>query len=105
MVTLSQLRYGYGVLRHVASGWQKFPPPDIESMNIFGGPFNVILQLVLFGTSMFFLATTPFIDGPLRWILLVLVLVAFPASAAVMSMTRNVGVALNPVALIDFVRD
>jgi hypothetical protein len=105
MVTLSQLRYGYAVLRHVASGWQKFPPPDIESLNIFGGPFSVVLHSVLFGASMFFLATTPFIEGPLRWILLVLVLVTFPASAAIMSMTRNIAVALNPVALIGFVRD
>ena len=105
MVTLSQLRYGYVVLRHVASGWQNFPPPDIESMNIFGGPWSVILHSVLFGTSMFFLATTPFMQGSTRWILLVLVLATFPASAAIMAMTRNVAVALNPVAIIGFVRD
>lgn len=105
MVTLSQLRYGYAVLRHVASGWQNFPPPDIESMNIFGGPFSVVLHSVLFGTSMFFLATTPYMEGPSRWILLLLVLVTFPASAAIMAMTRNVAVALNPVAIIGFVRD
>ena len=28
LVTVSLCRYAYGVLRHVASGWQNFPPPS-----------------------------------------------------------------------------
>jgi hypothetical protein len=105
MVLLSLWRYAYAVLRHVASGWQNFPPPDIESLNPFGGGFTVILHSLLFVLAVFFLGTTPFIEGPLRWILLFAVLVIFPASAAIMAMTRNAAAALNPVELGGFVRD
>lgn len=105
MVWLSLWRYAYAVLRHVASGWQKFPPPDIESMNPFGGGFTVILHSLLFALALIFLGTTPFMEGPLRWILLFFVLTVFPASAAIMAMTRNAAVALNPVELVGFVRD
>jgi hypothetical protein len=104
MVTLSLWRYGYAVLRHVASGWGKFPPPDIESMNPFG-EFAVVFHSALFALLLFMLATTPFIDGPLRWILLTAVLAIFPASAAVMAMTRNAGAALNPASLASLIRD
>ncbi|HVY64858.1 MAG TPA: hypothetical protein VHH11_08560 [Gammaproteobacteria bacterium] len=105
MVTLSLWRYAYAVLRHVASGWQNFPPPEIESMNIFGGGFTVILHSLLFVLALFFLATTPFMQGAWRWILLLAVLAIFPASAAIMAMTRNAAAALNPVVLTGFVRD
>jgi hypothetical protein len=104
MAMLSLLRYGYAVLRHVASGWENFPPPDIESFMLVGG-FGAILHPALFGTSIYFLTTTPFVEGSLRWAALTVVLVAFPASAAIMAMTRNVAAALNPVALVGFVRD
>ena len=63
---LSLWRYGYAVLRHVASGWNNFPPPEIESMNPFG-EFAVIFHSTLFALLLFLLATTPFIDGVLRW--------------------------------------
>jgi len=43
MVMLSLWRYGYGVLRQVASGRNNFPPPEIESMNPFGGSTRVSL--------------------------------------------------------------
>ncbi len=104
LVTLSLCRYAYGVLRHVASGWQNFPPPDIESMNPAGG-FGAILHPALFSLALYFLGTTPFIEGPLRWALLIVVLAIFPASMATMAMTRNAGAALNPVALVGLVRD
>jgi hypothetical protein len=105
MVLLSLFRYAYAVLRHVASGWLKFPPPEIESMNPFGGGFTVILHSLLFVLALFFLGTTPFIEGPSRWIPLFIVLVTLPASAAIMAMTRNAAAALNPAALVGFVRD
>jgi hypothetical protein len=104
MVMLSLWRYGYAVLRHVASGWNNFPPPEIESMNPFG-EFAVIFHSTLFSLLLFLLATTPFVDGLLRWVLLGLVLAVFPASAAVMAMTRNAGAALSPVSLASLVRD
>jgi hypothetical protein len=104
MVMLSLWRFGYTVLRHVASGWNQFPPPGIESMNPFG-EFAVVFHSLLFSLALFMLATTPFVDGVLRWLLLGCVLAVFPASAAVMAMTRNAGAALNPVHLLSLVRD
>ena len=98
LIMLSLWRYGYAVLRHIASGWQKFPPPDIESTNPVGD-FAVILHSALFALSLYFLATTPFIQGPMRWALLFVVLAIFPASAAIMAMTRNAGAALNPFGI------
>lgn len=104
MVTLSLWRYGYAVLRHVASGWNRFPPPELESMNPFG-EFAVVFHSALFALLFYMLATTPFIEGVLRWSLLAIVLAVFPASAAIMAMTRNAGAALNPASLASLIRD
>src|SRR5512143_2455938 len=104
LVTFSLCRYAYAVLRHIASGWQNFPPPDIESMNPVGG-IGAILHPALFSLALYFLGTTPFIEGPSRWVLLLVVLAIFPASMAIMAMTRNAAAALNPVALVSLVRD
>jgi hypothetical protein len=104
VVTLSLFRYGYAVLRHVANGWNQFPPPDIESTNPFG-QFTVVMHSALFGTLLYLLASTPFIDGALRWPLLAVVAGVFPASAAIMAMTRNAGAALSPSAVAGLVGD
>jgi hypothetical protein len=104
MVMLSLWRYGYGVLRQVASGRNNFPPPEIESMNPFG-EFAVVFHSALFALLLYLLATTPFVDGAIRWLLLGLVLAVFPASAAVMAMTRNAAAALNPLGLWSLIRD
>jgi len=98
LITLSLFRYGYTVLRHVANGWNNFPPPDIESTHPVG-QFTVVMHSVLFGTLLYMLATTPFIDGPPRWGGLIVVASVFPASAAIMAMTRNAAAALNPSEL------
>jgi hypothetical protein len=103
MVTLSLWRYGYAVLRHVASGWNRFPPPSIETMNPFG-EFAVVFHSALFWLLLYLLVTTPFVDGTLRWTLFAVVLAIFPASAAIMAMTRNVGAALNPESIASVVR-
>src|SRR5215218_10115748 len=66
MITLSLFRYGYTVLRNVANGWNHFPPPEIESTNPFG-QLTVVFHAVLFGTLLFLLATTPFIDAAWRY--------------------------------------
>lgn len=104
MITLSLWRYGYGVLRHVANGWTKFPPPEIESTNPVGD-FAVVFHSALFSLLLYMLATTPFIEGALRWVLLLLVLAVFPASASIMAMTRNAGAALNPIGMWSLVSD
>jgi hypothetical protein len=51
------------------------------------------------------LATTPFVDGVLRWGLLLLVLAVLPASAAIMAMTRNAGAALSPFSISSLISD
>jgi hypothetical protein len=104
MITLSLWRYGYAVLRNVANGWTQFPPPAIESTNPFGD-FAVVFHSALFALLLYMLATTPFIEGAPRWALFLVVLAVFPASAAIMAMTRNAGAALNPVGLASLVRD
>jgi hypothetical protein len=73
-------------------------------MNIFAG-LGLITHPALFALSLYCLATTPFIEGAARWVLLALVLAIFPASAAIMAMTRNPATALSPAALWGFVRD
>lgn len=101
---LSLWRYGHAVLRNVASGWTKFPPPDVESTNPFT-EFGIAFHSAFFVLLLFLLATTPFIDGALRWVLLAAVLGVFPASAAVMAMTRNLGAAFSPLSVATLVRD
>jgi hypothetical protein len=104
LVTLSLFRYGYAILRHVANGWNHFPPPDVESTNPFG-QFTVVMHAVLFGTLLYLLGNTPFVDGMLRWAMLAAVAAVFPASAAIMAMTRNAGAALNPAAVAGLMSD
>ena len=104
LITLSLFRYGYAVLRHVANGWNQFPPPDVESTNPFG-QFTVVVHSVLFGTLLYLLGSTPFIDGAVRWPLLALVAGVFPASAAIMAMTRNAGAALSPSTVAALIGD
>jgi hypothetical protein len=104
LITLSLFRYGYTILRNVANGWTHFPPPDIESTNPFG-QFTVVVHAVLFGTLLFLLATTPLIDPALRWPLLAIVAAVFPASAAIMAMTRSAGAALSPGAIASLIGD
>jgi hypothetical protein len=104
LITLSLYRYGYAALRNVANGWNHFPPPDVESTNPFG-ELTVVVHALLFGALLYLLATTPFVDAAIRWPLLVFVSAVFPASAAIMAMTRNPGAALNPMAVGSLVAD
>jgi hypothetical protein len=98
LVTLSLWRYGYAVLRHVASGWNRFPPPDVESTNPFG-EFAVIFHSAVFALLLYFLGTTPYVEGVPRWLALFAVLAVFPASAAIMAMTRNLAAAFDPATV------
>jgi hypothetical protein len=104
LITLSLYRYGYSALRNVANGWNHFPPPDVDSTNPFG-EFTVVIHALLFGGLLYLLATTPFVDATLRWPLLGLVAAVFPASAAIMAMTRNAGAALNPMPIVALMAD
>jgi hypothetical protein len=104
LVMLSLWRYGYAVLRHVASGWSRFPPPDIESTNPFG-EFAVVFHSAVFALLLYCLATTPFVAGVPRWLALFAVLAVFPASAAIMAMTRNLAAAFGPASVANLVRE
>jgi hypothetical protein len=66
--------------------------------------FAVVFHSALFWLLLYLLATTPFVVGAPRWVLLAIVLAIFPASAAIMAMTRNVGAALNPASIANVVR-
>jgi hypothetical protein len=92
------------VLRNVANGWNHFPPPDVESTNPVG-QFSVVIHAFLFSSLLYLLATTPFIGGILRWLLLLIVLGVAPASMAIMAMTRNVGAALSPASIANLARE
>jgi hypothetical protein len=104
LISLSLWRYCYSVLRHVARGWNHFPPPDIESTNIFGET-AVVLHYLFFALLGALIVTTPFIDELLRVLLFGLLAVVFPASAAVMGMTNSLVAALNPTSVSTVVRE
>ena len=104
MIVLSLWRYSYSILRHVARGWNHFPPPDMDSMNPFG-EMAVVLHYVFFGALTVFLVTTPYISTPLRAIGLGAVALVLPASAAVMGMTNSLGAALNPSSVWTIARE
>jgi uncharacterized membrane protein SpoIIM required for sporulation len=102
MVALSLWRYAYAVLRDTARGRRHLPPPGIETMNPVS-EFSVVWHFVFFATLTYLLLTTPFLPSgaagvALRTALLGAVAVAFPASAAVMGMTSNLGAAMNPAS-------
>ena len=77
LITLSLLRYGYSVLRTSRTAGTTFRRPT-SSRRIRSAQFTVVVHSVLFGTLLFLLATTPFVDGALRWPLLVVVAAVFP---------------------------
>ena len=104
MIALSLWRYSYSVLRHVARGWNHFPPPDADSMNPFS-EFAVVFHYVFFGSLTVLLVTTPFIGDFARIIGLAAVAVVFPASAAVMGMTNSLSAALNPASVWTIARE
>jgi hypothetical protein len=109
MITLSLFRFAYHALREVAMGRSYITPPDLESTNPVG-ELSFALHGALFTLSPIMFALMPRIIGEgmaaesIRAIGLIVVLGAFPASVAVMSMTRNIGVALNPVAIGSVIR-
>jgi hypothetical protein len=103
MITLSLFRFAYHVLHEVALGRKYITPPDLESTNPIGETtFSLHATLYTLLPVMFFLMPR-IIAGPtgeyVRVIGLVLVVGTFPASVAVMAMTRNSAAALNPASI------
>lgn len=103
LFTLSLFRFAYHVLREVALGRKYITPPDLESTNPVG-EFSLALHATLYTLLPVMFSLMPqIIPGPtgqqvrvLGW---VLVVGTFPASIAVMAMTRNSAAALSPVSI------
>jgi hypothetical protein len=99
LLAISIWRYSYVVLRAVAQGRKRIPPPDAES-------FNPIGQWALFWHLIFFpgvvLATLPY--QPFGTVVALLAALAFPASAAIIGVTASLSQAFNPRALLEFGR-
>jgi hypothetical protein len=104
MITLSLFRFAYHVLREVALGRKYITPPDLESTNPVGeSSFALHAALYALAPSMFLLMPRIIGEGPtaeyVRAIGLLVILGTFPASVAIMAMTRNAGAALSPVSI------
>jgi hypothetical protein len=102
MVSLSLCRYGYAVLRDIARGRLNLPPPGIETMNPWT-ELSAALHYTFFVLLAYLCATTPLLgDGLLaatvHYVGLGAVLAVYPASAAVLGITRNLAAALDPRA-------
>jgi hypothetical protein len=100
VVLLSIWRYAYEVLREVARGRVILTAPGIETANPIG-EMGVVLHCLFFGALQILLLTTPLANGSaaltaLRWLVLGAAVFVFPASAALMGLTRSVLAAFNP---------
>ncbi len=103
MITLSLFRFSYHVLREVALGRKYITPPDLESTNPVGET-TLALHATLFTLlPVMFWLMPQIVDGPtgqyVRVLGLAVVIGTFPASIAVMAMTRNSAAALSPVSI------
>jgi hypothetical protein len=102
VVALSLWRYSYELLREVARGTRYHPAPGIETMNPIS-EVSLVLHFVFWFLLSYLIVTTPFLGQDpyslLRWTVLAIALAPFPASAAVMGLTRNLGAAMNPVSV------
>lgn len=99
LLFVSYWRYSYSVLRAVAQGRKRIPPPDIDSMNPIGHWY--LLSHFLFFPGLV-LATAPY--QPLGLVVAILVALIFPASAAVVGLTHSLNQGFSPSALIEFRR-
>lgn len=98
LLLLSLWRYGYAVLRYAAQGRPEFPGPGIETCNPFGEGVLVAHMLFFPGVFAWAAFTSAMAERGVFWVwLLLAVLVAiFPASAAIVAISRNLLQSLNP---------
>jgi len=103
MFTLSLFRFAYHVLREVALGRKHITPPDLESTNPVGEVSFALHATLYTLLPVMFLLMPQIIAGPtgeyVRVLGLIFVVGTFPASVAVMAMTRNSAAALSPVSI------
>lgn len=97
LLLLSLSRYAYSVLHDVAHE-RLLRPPAVETMNWIGelGP---TLHSIFYLLAVGFLATTPLFEGIVanlvRWLAFGALLAGFPASAAEMAISGDMGAAFN----------
>jgi hypothetical protein len=99
LLFFSLWRYCYSVLRAVAQGRLRIPPPDLDSFNPVG-EWAVFWHFIAMPGLV--IATTPY--QPLGFVVAAAVAIAFPASVALMGLTSNLQQAFSPSALIGFAR-
>ena len=99
LLSVSLWRYCYTVLRAVAQGRKRLPPPDIDSMNPVG-QWAMFWHWICFPGLL--IATAPF--QPAGSVVAILVAIVFPASVAIMGLTGSLSQAFNPSALVHFMR-
>lgn len=108
LVAASLWRYAYTILGSVAQGRNELPAPDIESMNPVGD-WRVVVHFILFST-LIALAQQPLggpggLLGPRAGLaLLAMVVLVFPASAAIMGLGKSLVAAVNPVAIVTVIK-
>lgn len=107
LITLSLWRYCYAVLRTAAQGRPQFEPPAIESTNPVG-EISVTLHFVFFvSLAVLFSYMDEYGDGPLfamlTWAGPLALGAVFPASAALMGITSNLGASLNPFRIVELI--
>ena len=91
--------YSYQLVRNFARGRTKFfEAPGMDSFSPFAD-VGSSLHFVLFASLLMLIVSTPFISEPTRWLALSFWLAVFPASAAIMGVTRSTTAALNPVSI------
>jgi hypothetical protein len=99
LLMFSLWRYSYSVLRAVAQGRKRIPPPDIDSFNPVGD-WGSLWHFVAFPGLI--IATMPY--QPVGMFVAVLAACLFPASAAIMGLNSNLVDAFAPSTLIGFAR-
>jgi len=107
LLLLSISRYGYEVLRTAAQGRSRLPAPDVETMNPVSD-LSLVLHFAFFSSLAVLLANPPLAQGS-PWIAVsglafVVVVLAFPASAALLAITRSLSAALDPRRIVELIR-
>jgi hypothetical protein len=99
LVLFSFWRYCYDALLAFAQGHKRIHPPGLETFNPIGN-WAVLMHFFFFPGLM----AVALIYRPGGLVLVPIIALTFPASAALMGLTSNIGHALNPAALIEFAR-
>lgn len=107
LLRLAGIRYGYTLLRAVAQGRRHLPVPDVESMNPVG-EFAVVLHSLFFSLLAVLLVNSSLLGSgagieAVRIAGVLALAAAYPASAAMLALTGELGAAFSPRAVTSLV--